>query len=159
VINHSAVRPIQSLAVRLTVLGLVFAASMSFISLGVYNLQWGWAVLGVGILVAFVALGGLLVPPARAAIPDEDKDTANWLLQFFGATCATLFLVMAMVSWVVGNRTLSSNNWYQVLGLLIFLGLAGLGIMGMAATGFMLAVAANKQIIAGRAASPTAAHG
>ena len=138
---------------------LVFAASMSFISLGVYNLQWGWALVGVGILVVFVAIGGVLVPSARAAIPDEDKNTANWLLQFFGATCATLFFIMAMVSWVVGNRTLSSNNWYQVLGLLIFLGLAGLGIMGMAATGFMLAVTANKQIIARRAAGAATAHG
>jgi hypothetical protein len=138
---------------------LVFAASMSFISLGVYNLQWGWALIGVGFLVVFVALGGVLVPSGRAAIPEQDKDTANWLMQFFGATCATLFFVMALVSWVVGNRTLSSNNWYQVLGLLIFLGLAGLGITGMAATGFMLAVAANKQIIARRAAGAVTTHG
>jgi len=153
------VRPIQTLAARLAVLVVVFAASMSFISLGVYNLQWGWSLVGVGILVVFVGLGGVLVPPARAAIPDEDKDTANWLLQFFGATCATLFFVMSLVSWVVGNRTLSSNNWYQVLGLLIFLGLLGLGIMGMVATGFMLAVAANKRIMARRAAAAATAHG
>jgi len=41
---------------------------------------------------------------------------------------------MALVSWVVGNRTLYENNAYQVLGLLIFLGLLGVGVQGVLVT-------------------------
>ena len=40
------------------------------------------------------------------------------------------FFIMATVCWVVGNRTLYLNNAYQALGLLIFLGLASVGVGG-----------------------------
>jgi len=108
---------------------LVFATSMSFISLGVYELEWWWAAVGVAILVAFVALGGLIVPSARKGVAEEDKKTEGALLQAFGAFCALLFLTMALVTWILGARHVSSN-WYQVLGLLIFLAFVGIGIQG-----------------------------
>jgi len=108
---------------------LVFATSMSFISLAVYELQWWWAVVGVAILVAFVVLGGMIVPPARKIVPEEDKETEGALLQAFGAFCALLFLIMALVTWILGARYVS-NRWYEVLGLLIFLALIGIGIPG-----------------------------
>lgn len=118
----------------LFVLLLVFSAAMSFVTLGVYASQWWWSVIGVGILVVFVALGGLLVPPAQKAIPPAQRSTASAALQAFGAFCGLELFVMAIVCWCIGNRTLHDNNAYQALGLLIFLGLVGVGIQGALAT-------------------------
>jgi hypothetical protein len=115
----------------LFVLLLVFSAAMSFVTLGVYVSQWWWSVIGVAILLAFVALGGLLVPPAQKAVAPADRATASAALQVFGAVCACEFFIMAIVTWVVGNRTLFDNNAYQALGLVLFLGLVGIGIQGV----------------------------
>jgi hypothetical protein len=109
---------------------LVFSTAMSFVTLGVYASQWWWSVIGVGVLVVFVALGGLLVPPARKAVAPEQRKTASAALQSFGAVCGLEFFVMAIVCWTIGNRTLYANNAYQALGLLLFLGLVGIGIGG-----------------------------
>jgi hypothetical protein len=114
----------------LFVLLLVFSGAMSFITLGVYASQWWWSLVGVGILLAFVALGGLLVPPAQKALPSQHRKSASAALQAFGAVCAAEFLTMALVCWAIGNRTLNANNAYQTLGLLIFLGLIGVGVQG-----------------------------
>lgn len=84
-------RLMKRLFLGLCFLVLVFATSMSFISLGVYDLEWWWAAVGVGILVVFVALGGLIVPPARKTVPEADQQTGGALLQAFGALCAMLF--------------------------------------------------------------------
>ncbi|MGP8058909.1 MAG: hypothetical protein ACLP9C_04665 [Acidimicrobiales bacterium] len=123
----------KRLFLGLCVLVLVFATSMSFVSLAVYELEWWWAVVGIAILVAFVALGGLLVPPSRKAVPEEDKQTEGALLQAFGAFCGLLFLIMALVTWILGARQVG-GLWYQILGLLIFLALIGIGIQGAVAT-------------------------
>jgi len=122
------------LAWRLAVLFLVFSTSMSFITLGVYSLTWYWSVVGVGILVVFAALGGLLVPSAQRMLPERQKKAASSLLQVFGALLATEFLTMALITWIKGNQTLAHNNWYQVLGLLIFLALLGAGAQGVVLT-------------------------
>lgn len=115
----------------LFVLLLLFSAAMSFVTLGVYASQWWWSVIGVAILLVFVALGGLLVIPAQKALAPSDKASASAALQVLGAVCACEFFIMALVSWVVGNRTLSDNNAYQALGLLLFLGLIGVGVQGV----------------------------
>lgn len=119
---------------RLALLFLVFSTAMSFVTLGVYSLTWYWSVVGVGILVVFAALGGLLVPSAQRMVPDRQRKSASSLLQAFGAVLATEFLTMALISWIKGNQTLSHNNWYQVLGLLIFLALLGAGAQGVIVT-------------------------
>lgn len=117
------------LFLRLVFLLAVFCLSMAFVALGVFS-EWWYGVIGAGILVAFVAFGGMLVPSARSDLPGHDAKSAAALVQVGGALCATAFLVMAIVTWAYGNRTLFANNAYQALGLIIFLGLAGVGIMG-----------------------------
>ncbi len=118
----------------LCVLVLVFATSMSFLTYGAYSGDWVWAVVGAGILLVFVALGGLLVPPSRRRIALRWQPSVSALLQCFGAVCTTLFLTGALVSWIMGNRTLSSNNAYEVLGLLIFLALLVVASQGLPVT-------------------------
>jgi hypothetical protein len=123
----------------LIVLVLVFATSMSFISLGVYELQWWWSVIGVGILVVFAAAMGLVVKRAKADIADSDQKMVKSLLQMVGSIYAGLFLTMAMVTWALGNRVLSDSTAYGILGLLIFLALLGVGIQGVLVTIAMFA--------------------
>jgi len=115
----------------LFVLLLVFSAAMSFVTLGVYVSQWWWSVIGMAILLVFFALGGLLVPSAQKAVAPADRATASAALQVLGAVCACEFFIMAIVTWVVGNKTLFDNNAYQALGLILFLGLIGIGIQGV----------------------------
>ncbi len=136
----------------LAVLVLVFSAAMSFITLGVYDLTWWWSVIGVAILVVFAALGGLLIPSARKGVAEEDKKTANGIMQLFGAFLMTEFLVMALICWILGNRTLHGNNAYQVLGLLIFLALLGVGAQGVVVTFARWLYFRNEVVAADRAA-------
>jgi hypothetical protein len=149
----------------LAVLVLVFSAAMCFITLGVYDLTWWWSVIGVGILVVFVALGGLLIPAARKQVAEEDEKTANGIMQLFGAFLMTEFLVMALICWILGNRSLHGNNAYQTLGLLIFLALLGAGAQGVVVTFARWLYFRNEVVAAHRAAriaraahEPTPAH-
>jgi hypothetical protein len=114
----------------LFVLLLVFSTAVSFISDGVYADLWWVSVIGVGILVVFAGLGGALVPPARKALAAEETKSGTALQGAFGALLGAEFFTMALFCWIIGNRTLSANNAYQALGLLIFLGLIGVGIQG-----------------------------
>lgn len=123
-------RPMGRLYAALFFLLVVFSAAMALITAGVYVSVWWLSVLGVGILVVFVALGGMLVPPARKAVAARDTKTAMAAMGAFGGLLALEFFIMATVCWVVGNRTLYLNNAYQALGLLIFLGLASVGVGG-----------------------------
>jgi hypothetical protein len=114
----------------LFLLFVVFSAAMSFIADGVYAGLWWVSVVGVGILVLFAGLGGLLVPPARQALGPAEKKEGGALMGAFGALLAAEFFSMALLSWVIGNRSLGANNAYQALGLVIFLGLVGVGVQG-----------------------------
>jgi hypothetical protein len=137
----------------LFVLLLVFSTAMSFVTLGVYASQWWWSVVGVGILLVFAGLGGVLVPPARKALAPAQATTASAVLQAFGAVCGLEFFVMAIVCWCIGNRTLYANNAYQALGLVLFLGLVGVGIQGaIGATARFVHVRNRARVEAGRAA-------
>ncbi len=146
----------------LAVLVLVFSAAMSFVTLGVHSLTWWWSVIGVGILVVFAGLGGLLVPSARKGIEEADKKTANAIMQLFGAFLTTEFLVMALICWCLGNRTLNGNNAYQTLGLLIFLALLGAGAQGVVVTFARWLYFRNETVVARRqvrlAQEPAPAH-
>jgi hypothetical protein len=106
---------------------LVWSVSMSFFGLAAHNDDGVWAIVGALVLLAFLGLGGLVVAPARAAVPQAERKAALWFMQFFGAFVTTELLVTALIAWVMGNRTLSANNAYEVLGLLIFLALLGVG--------------------------------
>lgn len=136
----------------LAVLVLVFSTAMSFITLGVHSLTWWWSVIGVGILVVFLALGGLLVPPARKRVLPADKKAANAVMQLFGAFLTTEFLTMALICWCLGNRTLNGNNAYETLGLLIFLGLLGIGAQGVVVTFARWLYFRNETVVARRQA-------
>jgi hypothetical protein len=143
---------VGKLYASLAVLVVVFSAAMSFITLGVHGLTWWWSVIGVGILVVFLALGGLLVPSARKGVAEEDTKTANAVMQLFGAFLTTEFLVMALICWCIGNRSLNGNNAYQVLGLLIFLALLGAGAQGVVVTVARWLYFRNEVVAAHRAA-------
>lgn len=136
----------------LLVLLVVFSAAMSFVALGVYASQWWWSVVGIGILLVFAALGGLLVPPARKALAPEQRKTASAALQAFGALCGAEFFVMAIVSWCIGNRTLYDNNAYQALGLVLFLGLVGIGIQGAIGAAARFVYVRNRALVEARQA-------
>lgn len=110
-----------------------FSASMALFAASAYEGLWILAVFGALAGLVFVALGPLL-SPARRKVPFPDKRQATWLLQFFGATITTELLTAALLAWIMGNRTLSHTSGYEVLGLLIFLGLLGAGAQGMLAT-------------------------
>lgn len=142
----------------LSVLALlvIFATSMSFIVLGVYNDDWISSVIGVAILLVFFALGGLVIPKTKAALPQERQRSANALVQTLGAFCLLLFLIMALVAWGLGNRSVSGNG-YQVIGLLIFLGLIGLGVPGAIFTLGMFAYLFDQENKAG-ARRPSVPH-
>lgn len=129
------------LYVTLFALLLVFSTAMSLVADGVYSLTWGPAIAGIVVLFVFAGLGGLVVPPARRTETAGQKKTATAALQAFGALCGAEFFTMALVSWIIGNRTLYLNNAYQALGLVIFLGLLGVGVQGgIAAVGWFLYV-------------------
>jgi MFS family permease len=112
---------------------LFCSLSMSFFALSAYEGEWVWALFGVGFGIIFLASGGLM-DQARKRLPVADKRQGFWLLQFFGTTFTTEFFVAALIAWIMGNRTLSAEPGYQVLGLIIFLLLLGVGAQGMMAT-------------------------
>ena len=118
----------------LVVLGLLFSVTISLLTAGIYTLDWVWAAVGGGTGAIFLAAGGALVPPARKAVPGGWEKIASALLQFFGAFCTAEVLIMALIGWVVGNRSYHGSLGYQVLGLLIFLGLLGIGVQGLLGT-------------------------
>jgi hypothetical protein len=118
------------LSIRLFVLFLVFSAFVSLVPYGLYSGSWGWSIVGAGILLAFIVLGGLLVPPVQKTMSSDEKKIASALLQSFGAFCGLEFLIMALLLWIYGNRSYADSNGYLTVGLLIFLALLGVGIMG-----------------------------
>ena len=117
------------LALRLFFLLVLFSAALAFGATGVYA-EWWYGLIGAGIFVVFLGLAPLLINSAMARLPEVDRKGGAALLQAFGALCGLEVLVMGLVTWCYGNRSLSDNNAYQALGLIIFLALLGIGIMG-----------------------------
>lgn len=117
---------------------VVFSAALGFFGATAWASWWVWAVVGGVLLVAFFALGGLLVPPSRAAVAPRDRTSASMVLQVLGALCTLEVLLLGLVLWIWGNRTYNQNSAYQVLGLLIFLALLGIGAPGALVTSVRL---------------------
>lgn len=144
----------------LTLMVLLFAAAMSFATLSVYNLQWWWALVAGGLLMLMAAIGGIIVPTTMKTLEGGELKTAKVLLQLFGAVCGLLFFTMALITWALGKRYFTSNNTYEVLGLLIFLGFAGVGLQGAVAMSGYFTYVRNKEIVVpARKKAAAARHG
>ena len=113
----------------LTALVLVFAVSMTFATWSVHALSW-WQGVVAGIAFLVFLAGAAVLPGPLRALSGARLKVAKVLLQAFGSVCGLLFFTMALVTWILGKRSVGSNNAYQVLGLLIFLGLLGVGAQG-----------------------------
>lgn len=118
---------------RLLVLALLLSAAVALAAAGVFA-AWWYGVIGGGLFVLFLASGGLLVPSARSRLREGEARSGAALLVAFGTLCTLEVLIMGMVTWAYGNRTLAGNNAYQALGLVIFLSLIGAGIGGTVVT-------------------------
>lgn len=126
---------------------IVFAASMSFATLAVYDLQWWPGAVAGGIFVVFVALGGLVVPGSLRSLSGGRLRTAKAAVQWFGSMFGLEFFIMAIITWALAKRTVGSSNGYTVLGLLIFLGLVGVGIQGVLAMSAWFVHVRNQAIV------------
>lgn len=113
----------------LAALVVVFAVSMALATWSVYAQSWPLGVAAGLAFLLFLAGAGVIPGPLRTLSGARLK-VAKALLQAFGALCGALFLTMALVTWILGKRSIGHNNAYDTLGLLIFLGLLGIGIQG-----------------------------
>jgi hypothetical protein len=121
----------------LSIMVLLFAAAMCFATLSVYDNVWYWGFVAAGILMAFGALGGLFVPPVLKSLSGGELRSAKAFLQLFGSVIGLLFFTMAIICWILGKRYIGASSAYTALGVLIFLGFAGIGLQGaMAMAGY-----------------------
>ncbi|MGH8979611.1 MAG: hypothetical protein ACRDWE_01130 [Acidimicrobiales bacterium] len=123
----------RTLYLTLIGLTLVFACSMSFATLAVYDDTWWPGVVAGGILLFFLAVGGLVIPGPLRSLSGGQLRTARAAVIMFSSWWGLEFFIMALVTWALGRRGLAPDNGYLTLGLLIFLGLAGAGIQGVLA--------------------------
>ena len=127
---------------------LELACSMSFVTLAVYDDQWYWGAVGGVLFLLFVALAGTIVPRTMRSLSGGRLRTARAALQLLGSVCGLELFIMALVTWALGRRHLAPSNAYEVLGLLIFLGLAGVGIQGVLAMTAYFVDVRNRSIVA-----------
>jgi hypothetical protein len=140
-------------------LTLVFACAMSFATLAVYDDAWWPGIVAVAVLLVFLAVSGAVIPGPLRAFSGGYRRTARAAVVAASSLWGLEFFVMALVTWIIGKRAVGENNAYLTLGLLIFLGLAGLGIQGVLATTAWFVHVRNQSIVvparlerAGRAA-------
>lgn len=129
---------------RLFVLLVLLSLALALGATGVYG-TWWYGVIGAGIFAVFLMGAAGLIPSAMSRLREDQRRTGSALLQAFGALCVLEVLIMGLVVWAYGNRSLSGNNAYEVLGLLIFLGLIGVGIQGAIATAARFAYVRNQE--------------
>ena len=133
-------------------LTFLFATSMSFAALAVYDLTWWPGAVAGGVLVVFLAVSGAVIPGPLRALSGARRKTALAAVVMFSALWGALFFVMALITWILGKQALpvstGSGNGYLTLGLLIFLGLVGLGIGGVVATTAYFVAVRNDTIVA-----------
>ncbi|MGH9082033.1 MAG: hypothetical protein ACRDY3_04615 [Acidimicrobiales bacterium] len=142
----------------LTVLALLFSASMSFATLSVYTLAWWPGAVAGGLFVVFAALGGVVVPGPLRSLSGARLKAAKALLQAFGAFCGAELFTMALITWTLGKRHIAPNDAYDTLGLLIFLGLLGVGIQGAVAMASRFFYVRNQQIVVPRLEAAAQRH-
>ncbi len=115
----------------LTLIGmtLLFAGAMSFASLSVYTDTWWPGVVAGGLLFVFLAVGRV-IPATTRSLSDPYRRTARAAVIMSSSWWGLELFVMALITWILGKRSVGPNNAYLTLGLLIFLGLVGIGIPG-----------------------------
>lgn len=140
------------LYVALIGLTFVFAAAMSFATLAVYDLTWWPGAVAGGIMLVFLAASRAVIPGPLRTLSGGYRKTARAAVVLFSSIWGLEFFTMALITWSLGKRALplsvGAGNGYLTLGLLIFLGLAGMGITGvLAMTAYFLYVR-NQSIVA-----------
>jgi hypothetical protein len=125
---------VRTLYLTLVGLTLVFACAMSFATLAVYTDTWWPGAVAGGILLLFLAVSGAVIPGPLRSLSGGYRKTAQSAVIAASSWWGLEFFIMAMVTWILGKRSVGDNNAYLTLGLLIFLGLAGMGIQGVLAT-------------------------
>ena len=132
----------------LTLIGmtLLFACAMSFATLAVYTDTWWPGVVAGVLLVVFLALGPV-APASMRSLSDPYRRTGRSALIAAGSWWGLLFFVMALITWILGKRSVGPNNAYLTLGLLIFLGLVGIGIPGAIGTTAWFVHVRNRLIV------------
>ena len=137
----------RTLYLTLIGLTLVFACSMSFAVLGVYTDTWWPAVVAGGVLVAFLVIGGAVIPGPLRSLSGGYRRTARAAVIMFSSWWGLEFFMMALITWILGKRVVGPNNAYLTLGLLIFLGLVGMGILGVIAMTAWFVHVRNQSIV------------
>lgn len=132
-------------------LTFVFAASMAFAALAVYDLEWWPGAVAGGVMLVFLAASGAVIPGPLRAFSGGQRKTARAAVIMFGSLWGLCFFLMALVTWALGKRALpvhvGSGNPYLTLGLLIFLGLVGAGISGFLAMTAYFVYVRNQSVV------------
>lgn len=140
-------RAVRTLYLTLIGLTLLFACSMSFATLAVYTDTWWPGVVAGGILLLFLAISGAVIPGPLRSLSGGYRRTARAAVVMSSSWWGLAFFIMAMVTWILGKHSVGANNAYLTLGLLIFLGLAGMGIQGVIATTAWFVHVRNQAIV------------
>ncbi len=137
----------RTLYLTLIGLTLVFAFSMSFATLAVYTDTWWPGAVAGGVFAVFLAIGGALIPGPLRSLSGGYRRTARTAVVMFSSWWGLEFFIMALVTWILGKRSIGPNNAYLTLGLLIFLGLVGMGIQGVLAMTAWFVHVRNESIV------------
>jgi hypothetical protein len=138
---------VRTLYLTLIGLTLLFACSMSLATLGVYTFTWWPAVVAGGILLLFLAIAGAVIPGPLRSLSGGYRRTARAAVVMASSWWGLEFFIMALITWIHGKQVVGANNAYLTLGLLIFLGLAGMGIQGAIATTAWFVHVRNQSIV------------
>lgn len=148
----------HKLYLGLTGLTIVFACSMCFGALAVYDDAWWPGVVAAALFVVFLAAAGA-IPRALKSMTDGYHRAGRAAAIMFSSWWGLAFFIMAMVTWSLGKRSVGGNDAYLTLGLLIFLGLLGAGIQGaIAMTGWFVHVRNQAIVVPAREALHTEGH-
>lgn len=137
----------RTLYLALIGLTLVFACAMCFATLAVYTDTWWPGVVAAGILLVFLAISGAVIPGPLRSLSGGYRRTAKTAVIAASSWWGLEFFIMAVITWIIGKRSVGANNAYLTLGLLIFLGFAGLGIQGVLAMTAWFVQVRNQSIV------------
>ncbi len=137
----------KTLYVALIGLTVVFACAMCFATLAVYTDTWWPGVVAGAILVVFLAIAGAVIPGPLRSLTGGYRRTARTAVVAASSWWGLELFIMAMITWILGKRSVGPNNAYLTLGLLIFLGLVGMGIQGVLAMTAWFVHVRNESIV------------
>ncbi len=137
----------RTLYLALIALTLVFACAMCFATLAVHTDTWWPGVVAGAILVVFLAIGAATIPGPLRSLEGGYRRTARTAVVAASSWWGLELFIMAVVTWIIGKRSVGPNNAYLTLGLLIFLGLAGMGIQGVLAMTAWFVHVRNESIV------------